>query len=97
VKDGDHGQRWGTGEARVEKMEVLDAAGAPAKRIRTGHSVTFRFHYQTTERIERPVFGMGVTRLDGVDVTGPNTRDAKMIPPSIDGTGYVDHHVERLL
>lgn len=97
VKDGEHGQRWGTGEARVEKMEVLDAAGAPAKRIRTGDSVTFRFHYQTTERIERPVFGMGVTRLDGVDVTGPNTRDAKMIPPSIDGTGYVDHHVERLL
>ncbi len=99
VQDGEHGQgqRWGTGEARIEKMEILDAAGQPAKRIRTGDPVTFRLHYDTQEPVERPVFGLAIHRIDGAEVTGPNTRDAGMIPERIDGPGYVDHRVDRLL
>ena len=43
------------------------------------------------------MFGLGLHRLDGVHVTGPNTREAGLVPEYIDGTGHVDLRVDRLL
>jgi ABC-2 type transport system ATP-binding protein len=95
--DGEHGSRGGSGEARVERLEVLDARGEPASIIRTGDHLIFRLHYETDEPIEQPVFGFGLTRLDGVHVTGTNTREHDKIPEKIDGRGYADLVVDRFL
>ena len=89
--------RWGSGQARVESYELLDAAGRPTRQVRTGDPVTVRLHWSTSEPVERPVFGVAVHSLEGVEVTGPNTRDADLVPDKIDGTGVVDLHVPRLL
>ncbi len=89
--------RWGSGEARVESYELLDAAGEPTRQVRTGDAVTIRLHWSTPEPVERPVFGVAVHSLEGIEVTGPNTRDADLVPDKIDGTGVVDLHVPRLL
>jgi hypothetical protein len=89
--------RWGSQEARVEKIELLDAAGQPTKLVRTGDTVIFRFHYAADESIERPVFGMAILSLDGVWVTGPNTREADLVPDHINREGFVDLRVDRLL
>lgn len=43
------------------------------------------------------MFGVAVHSLEGIEVTGPNTRDADLVPDKIDGTGVVDLHVPRLL
>jgi ABC-type polysaccharide/polyol phosphate transport system ATPase subunit len=94
--DGD-GSRWGSGEARIDRIELLGADGQPTREVRTGDRVTFRVHYNAREPIERPVFGLGVHRVDGVHITGPNTRDADLVPEKIDGPGHVDLHVDRLL
>jgi len=96
VRDGNagQGQRWGTGEAQIEEFEILDMAGQPAKQIRTGDPVTIRLHYNAHERIAQPVFGLGIHRLDGAEVCGPNTREADAIPDEIRGKGYVDFHVD---
>jgi ABC-2 type transport system ATP-binding protein len=40
---------------------------------------------------------MAVHTIDGVHVAGPNTREADAVPDAIDGTGFVDFRVERLL
>jgi len=90
------GSRWGSGEGRVEHIELLDSAGRPTTRVRTGDRVTFRLHYDVSVSIPQPVFGLAVTRVDGVLVTGPNTRDADMVPAQISGQGFVDLAVERL-
>ena len=97
--DGDHGARWGTGEARVEKLEVLDASGEPVKRVRTGDTVIFRFHYKSDALIPKPVWGMALFSLDGVWVTGPSTREVGLFPDQLapGAEGYVDLRVERLL
>jgi ABC-type polysaccharide/polyol phosphate transport system ATPase subunit len=96
--DGAHGSRWGSGEARIEKIEVLDASNEPVKRVRTGDTVVFRFHYSSDTLIRNPVWGMALYTLDGVWVTGPNTREVGLIPDRIDGDeGYVDLRVDRLL
>ena len=89
--------RWGSGEARIDQIELLDAAGRPTTSVRTGDEVTVRLHYSTREPVERPVFGIAVHSLDGVAVTGPNTRDADLVPDKIDAPGTVDLLVPRLL
>jgi ABC-2 type transport system ATP-binding protein len=97
--DGTHGARWGTGEARVEKMEVLDVSGEPVKRVCTGDTVIFRFHYKSDALIPKPVWGMALYTLDGVWVTGPSTREVGLFPDQLEpgAEGYVDLRVERLL
>jgi ABC-type polysaccharide/polyol phosphate transport system ATPase subunit len=97
VRDGEHGSRTGSGEARVERLEILDRSGKPARTIRTGDHLVFRLHYAADEPIDRPVFGFGLTRIDGVQVTGTNTRDHDVNPEKIDGEGYVDFVVDRFL
>jgi len=91
------GSRFGSGEARIEKIELLDEQGRPSHCVRTGEPVTFRLHYRATEPVERPVFGLAVYRTDGTHVTGPNTRDGDLVPDKIEGSGYVDFRVDRLL
>lgn len=91
------GMRFGSGEARVERIELLGADEQPTHDVRTGDAVTIRIHYQADEPIERPVFGLGISRIDAVHVTGPNTKDADMVPEKISGPGVVDLVVDRLL
>ncbi len=91
------GLRFGSGEARVEQIELLGADGRATHDVRTGDEVTIRLHYQADEPIEQPVFGLGISRVDGVHISGPNTRDADVIPEKIFGAGTVDFKIERLL
>lgn len=95
--EGDRGSRWGSGEARIERIELLGPSGVSSTRIRTGDTVTFRLHYAADQEIVTPVFAMAVHTLDGVELSCPNTRQSTPSPQSILGTGSVDLTVERLL
>jgi ABC-type polysaccharide/polyol phosphate transport system ATPase subunit len=97
--DGEFGARWGTGEARIEKIEVLNGAGEPVKRVRTGDTVVFRFHYKSYALIRKPVWWMGLKTLDGVWVTSPSTFEVGLLPERIEpgAEGWVDLRVDRLL
>jgi ABC-2 type transport system ATP-binding protein len=89
--------RWGSGEGRIERVDILNSQGESVTRVQSGDPITIRFHYAMSEPIERPVFGMAIHTLDGTHVTGPNTRDANCVPEKLDGTGYVDLVFDRLL
>jgi ABC-2 type transport system ATP-binding protein len=89
------GSRWGSGSARVSRVELLDESGAPTLRVRAGSAATVRFHYETEEAIERPVLGFGRHRLDGVHATGVNSRET-CVPDKIEGSGCFDFRVERM-
>jgi ABC-2 type transport system ATP-binding protein len=93
----EHGIRWGSGEARIERVELLDASGQPVKRVRTGDAVVVRYHYEAAEPVSRPVFGLALHNLEGVWVTGPNTRDADLALDTLDGRGHFDLRVEHLM
>jgi ABC-type polysaccharide/polyol phosphate transport system ATPase subunit len=97
--DGLYGQRWGTGEARIEKFEILDASGEPVKRVRTGDPVVFRLHYKSDALIREPVLGVGIYTLDGVWVTGPTTEQVGLAPERLEpgAQGWIDLRVDRLL
>jgi len=95
--EGEHGSRWGSGEGRVETIELLDGSGRPTTTVCTGDKVTFRFHYDIPDGIERPVLGMAVFTLEGTLVTGPNIRDYGLTPEKLRGTGYIDLVIDKLL
>jgi ABC-type multidrug transport system ATPase subunit len=77
--DGEHGTRWGSGEGRVVTIELLDAKGTPVTRVRTGDSVTFRLHYEMLEPVAKPVFAFDFHTVDGIHVSGTNTRDGGLV------------------
>jgi len=93
----EHGVRWGSGEGRIERVELLDRDNRPVTTVRTGDAVTFRIHYRMSCPLTQPVFGLGIFTIDGLQITGPNTKEAECVPDVLDGVGYVDLHVERLL
>jgi ABC-type polysaccharide/polyol phosphate transport system ATPase subunit len=97
--DGAYGTRWGSGEGRLEKIELLDVSEQPVKRVCTGDTVVLRFHYKADQAIQKPVFGLAIYTLDGVRVTGPSTRDFGLVPDQLEAgaEGYVDLRIDRLL
>ena len=89
------GSRWGSGEAQIERVELLDADGAPILRVRAGAAATLRFHYATDRAITRPVVGFGLHRIDGTHATGINSRES-VVPDAIEGHGHVDFAIDRI-
>jgi ABC-type polysaccharide/polyol phosphate transport system ATPase subunit len=88
--------RWGSGEGLIERVDLLDRHDRPVGRVPTGEQAGIRFHYQTTEPIERPVICVSIDTVQGIQVTGPTTRDADFTPDKIDGEGYIDMRWDRL-
>ena len=91
------GSRWGSGEGRIERVELLDERGAPTLRVHTGDRVTIRLHFSVAHPIDKPVFGIAIHTLEGMQVTGPNSREAGCVPDRLEGPGHVDITVDRLL
>lgn len=95
--DSDGRVRWGSGEALVERVEVLDSEGQPADYlVATGDRITLRLHYNAEQRIERPVFGFSMEAIDGTYLWGNNTRDLEFHIDHIEGRGAIDLTIPRL-
>lgn len=86
----DTGSRWGSGEVRIEQIEVLDSDARPTTNVTAGEPVTFRFHYDAPAPVERPSFSMAIHTVEGVLVTNPNAREGGLTPEKIEGRGVVD-------
>ncbi len=67
------GMRWGTGEARIEKVELLDGAGNPARFARTGEAHMFQLTVTATETVVDPHFTISVFDQNGVLVSSVTT------------------------
>ena len=92
-----HGARWGSGEIRIESIDLLDHQGQPTTRPHTGEAVTIRIRYHAEEAIERPIFGIAIHNIEGVLVSGPNAREGGLVPEKIMGDGVVDLTLPQLM
>lgn len=91
VRDAAGATRRGTGEIRVERVELLVGQDlSPAKRFRTGDDVTLRLHYSAAKPIRTPVIGIEIEALGGHSITNPCTRDVGLVPESLRGNGVID-------
>ncbi len=86
-------RRWGSGKIRITRVETLDADGNLVPSLNTGGPLTVRLHYQAPQRVEQPVFGIGLHNQSGVHVGGPNTRTGHFRIPFVEGEGTLDYHM----
>lgn len=91
------GNRFGSGEIKVTKMEFLDEKGTPTERVHTGQALTLRVHYECFETLTRPVFGASIDTREGTWVWGYHALDDGYVPETINpGTGTIDITIARL-
>jgi ABC-2 type transport system ATP-binding protein len=88
--DAEGHRRWGSGEGRIIGAELLLDSGQPATRLHSGENVLLRLHYEIQQNLDRPVFGLMFTTVDGFCVSAPNSRDAGCVPEELSGSGHVD-------
>jgi energy-coupling factor transporter ATP-binding protein EcfA2 len=88
-------RRWGSGEVRVEKFELLDGEGHPAQVFTTGQRMTLRLWYKAQTRVQDPAFGFAIHAADGVIVTSPNCVEDGQAA-TVEGQGHVDYIYEAL-
>lgn len=89
--------RFGSGEARIDRLELLDSAGNDVRQVRTGDEVRIRMHFTCRKQIESPVYGFNVEHESGFVVWGHNTDQADWEPPALSaGKGSVDMVIPQL-
>jgi lipopolysaccharide transport system ATP-binding protein len=88
--------RWGTREAELTRVELLDAGHSVATEFRSGDSLCLRLHYSAPERVDNPTFGLAFYRSDGLHINGPNSVREGVDIPFIEGEGHVDYVVDAL-
>jgi ABC-type polysaccharide/polyol phosphate transport system ATPase subunit len=96
AETGGTGQRWGTGQVKITRLELLQDQQPIATTVRTRDPLTVRLHYACTQPVDRPVFGVAIHRDDGLHVTGPNTQMDGLEIAQVSGEGAVDYTIERL-
>lgn len=90
------GSEFGTREASIASLDILDGEGRPAMEFETGDPMTLRLNYEAKRRIEDPVFGFGIYNQMGIMVYGTNTRLRGINIPFIEGKGRVEFHTPSL-
>ncbi|ACV80493.1 ABC transporter ATP-binding protein [Nakamurella multipartita] len=89
--------RWGSGEATLTAVELINAAGVPTASFRTGDRMTIRLNYHFAERIEQPVFALNVNALDGYHLWGFHSRDGGRVPEALEGAGSIELEIPQLM
>jgi ABC-2 type transport system ATP-binding protein len=80
----------------IERVEVLDARGAPVDTVRSGDLVTLRFHFAMPSPMVDPVLVASVHTLDGLEVARPTVRLAQVFDGVVPAGGSVDLRIAGL-
>ena len=89
--------RWGSGEARLTGVHLLDSAGRPVTHVKTGQPVVMRLEYDAPTAVPKPVFGLAIETLDGTWLWAHGTREGGPIPDEIDGKGSLELRFDRFM
>lgn len=82
--------RGGTGEIRINKLEVLNTANAPQDEFEVGEHITLRLRYHANKPVENPVINIAVHVLNGHQVSGIRTDVDGVKIGTLEGDGYID-------
>ena len=91
-----HAARWGSGEIRIVKAQILGADGAAKGVFQTGERFVVRMWYQASRPIVKPAFGISLYDEQGNRINGPNTVWGGAPIPSVNGKGYIEYEIDSL-
>jgi ABC-2 type transport system ATP-binding protein len=77
AKDADFRERWGTEEARITSLQLLDGLGQPATRIDTNAPLQIRADVTAQTALRAPVIKIYISKLDGVVMWSSTTHRAE--------------------
>ncbi len=89
-------KRWGSGEARMTAVTVLDAEGKERKTYTPWEPFTVHIEYTAEKRLEDAVIGLALYREDGTLVYGTNTLIDTSEPVALEGFGAIDLRIGSL-
>ena len=86
----------GSGEIMIRRVEFLDGDGVARPVAVAGKPMTVRVHYEASEPVNEPVFGLAFHHEGGAHVSGPNSQAGGTIAGRVEGQGYADYHFDQL-
>jgi hypothetical protein len=90
------GSRFGSGEATVTEVVLLDSGGVPAATFRTGETMTIRLTYRADAPLEDVACSVAVYRADNLaHLFGQSTRQAGVQLHLVD-SGVIEFEISRL-
>jgi hypothetical protein len=92
----DIGDRWGTGEADITSVQLLNKQRRVVDDFETNKPAIIRISYSCPTPIKDAVFGIRITHLHGTVVWGSNTKRRGIVVPTLKGTGCIDLEIESL-
>lgn len=92
----EQGERWGNKLAEITNVKMVDDAGEEKHFFEKGKSATILISYEAAKlKIDKPVFGIGVYKMDGYCCYGTNTHiDGEKM--KLDDTGVIEVSIEHL-
>jgi lipopolysaccharide transport system ATP-binding protein len=89
-------KRIGTRKVEIIQVRVIDADGQEQTIFKTGRYLAIQMDYLAHEPVPSPIFGIALHRQDGFHISGPNTAQAGLTLPTINGEGTVTYIVPYL-
>lgn len=90
-------QRWGSRKITIDRVRLLNAAGADQYIFYTGERLVIEMAYTANQEIDGPIFGIAIHRADGVHITGPNTSFAGLDLGTVKGAGVITYTLPNLM
>lgn len=84
------GQRWGSGEVRVERVTFLDSAMQETNSLRTGESATVRLVMRCSEPFDSSLLTLRISDMNNDNVWMSNSKQNDTPMPLTVGTHTVD-------
>ena len=88
--------RFGSLELEIADVRLLEPAGAPATELESGAPLYVEIDYVSPQPVQAPIFGVTISREDGVICCDTSTAGASLIPPTAHGRGRITLFLERL-
>lgn len=92
--EGEIGERWGSGEVEILKIELL-GRDRVNNTFNTNRPLTIRVFFDAHQPITDAVVGIRISHLHGMPVWGTNSRRRGISLPRLFGRGYVDVVIEQ--
>jgi lipopolysaccharide transport system ATP-binding protein len=88
--------RFGSLELEITDVRLLAAVGAPATELESGAPLCVEIDYVSPQPVQAPIFGVTISREDGLICCDTSTSAAGLVLPTIHGRGQIGLHLERL-
>ena len=88
--------RFGSMEIEIVSVRLLDPAGQPVSELGSGDPLHIELEYRAPQPIARPIFGITISREDGLICYDTSTHTAGLHLATVQGPGRISFYLERL-